>query len=111
MSREKGKKGENAGCIFLEKNGFEIVERNFFAKYGEIDIIALKNDVIHFVEVKSGEEFEPILNITPHKLQKLIKAIQIYLSKNRLMNDYCIDALIIKKGQCELIENITMSAL
>nr|QGT50341.1 UPF0102 protein [uncultured Helicobacter sp.] len=111
MSREKGKEGENLACLFLEQNGFEIIERNFFAKYGEIDIIATKDDVLHFVEVKSGENFEPIVNLTAQKLQKLIKATHIYLSKHRLANVYCIDALIVKKGQCELIENITMGAL
>ncbi len=66
-SRHKGAQAEDFACVFLRECGFEILERNFFARYGEIDIIALKDNVVHFIEVKSGESFEPIYNITPSK--------------------------------------------
>ena len=47
-----------------------MVERNFFSQFGEIDIIALKKGVLHFIEVKSGENFDPIYAITPSKLKR-----------------------------------------
>lgn len=108
MSRKKGNEGEDKACLFLEQHGFEIIERNFFSKYGEIDIIALKNKIIHFIEVKSGENFEPIYAITLKKIQKIQKSLQYYLLKNNPQSDYCIDAVIIKKDHIELIENITL---
>ncbi len=74
-SRHKGAQAEDFACVFLRECGFEILERNFFARYGEIDIIALKDNVVHFIEVKSGESFEPIYNITPSKIKKLTKEI------------------------------------
>lgn len=108
MSRQKGLEAENFACEFLLQNHFEIIERNFFARVGEIDIIAKRDGVIHFIEVKSGEKFEPIYNITLSKQRKLIEAIAYYISARSLTQAYCLDALIVKGGQCELIENITL---
>lgn len=51
--RRLGDIGENVACVFLEKNGFKIIERNYLRKWGEIDIVAKKGAMIHFVEVKS----------------------------------------------------------
>ncbi len=108
MSRKKGDLAEESACIFLRERGFEIIELNFHARYGEIDIIAFRDNVLHFIEVKSGKNFEPLLNITPLKLTKLTKAIGLYLSTHNITKAYCLDALIIKNGKCELIENITL---
>ncbi len=105
--KEKGLKAEEEACEFLKSLGFEIIERNFFSKFGEIDIIAFKKGVLHFVEVKSGENFDPIYAITPGKLQKIIQTIRCYLSQKDPNSDFCIDALIVKKGNFELLENIT----
>ena len=82
-SKEKGNRGEQAVCDFLRKNGYEILERNFTIRGGEIDIIARKNGVISFVEVKtrkagsltSGEEA-----ITKSKKQCIIKTAERYLN-------------------------------
>lgn len=113
MSRAKGKQAEDRACAFLSQNGFEILERNFFTRYGEIDIIAQKNGILHFIEVKSASigaksGFEPIYNITPSKIDKLISTIGFYLSAQNLTQEYCLDALIIKGEHIELIENITL---
>ncbi|WQW42804.1 YraN family protein [Helicobacter pylori] len=105
--RAKGLKAEEEACGFLKSLGFEMVERNFFSQFGEIDIIALKKGVLHFIEVKSGENFDPIYAITPSKLKKMIKTIRCYLSQKDLNSDFCIDALIVKNGKFELLENIT----
>jgi putative endonuclease len=52
-SREIGDIGEEAVARFLKQNGYEILERNFTVRGGEIDIIAQKNGRLAFVEVKS----------------------------------------------------------
>ncbi|GAA8352566.1 YraN family protein [Helicobacter pylori] len=105
--RAKGLKAEEEACGFLKTLGFEIMERNFFSQFGEIDIIALKKGVLHFIEVKSGENFDPIYAITPSKLKKMIKTIRCYFSQKGPNSDFCIDALIVKNGKLELLENIT----
>jgi putative endonuclease len=110
LSKIFGKKSEDRAVDFLQAKGFAIVERNFYAsKLGEIDIIAKNGDVLHFIEVKASRgSFEPIYNITPQKLQKVIKSAEYYLKKRKLDFDWCIDALIVKDDTIELIENITL---
>ncbi|ELI0034280.1 YraN family protein, partial [Campylobacter coli] len=43
--------GEDKACDFLKKQKFEILKRNFRSKFGEIDIIAKKDGILHFIEV------------------------------------------------------------
>lgn len=111
---KKGKKAEDYACLFLQKENYTILERNFNTRFGEIDIVAEKNKVLYFFEVKSGIGFEPIYNITPNKLQKLSKTIEIYLKEHRLNLPYCISALILSKNtqsedfNVHLVENITL---
>jgi putative endonuclease len=52
-NKEIGNKGEDLACQYLEQLGYEIMKRNHVDRVGEIDIIAYKDYVIHFVEVKS----------------------------------------------------------
>jgi putative endonuclease len=51
--RRIGNIGEDLAEMFLVKNGFKILERNYLKKWGELDVIAKKNNLIHFIEVKS----------------------------------------------------------
>ena len=109
MSRAKGNIAEGKACDFLESNGFSIVERNFYSRFGEIDVIASKDEVLHFIEVKSGLNFESaIQNITPKKLSRFTKTVDVYIKKNTLNVDYMIDALIVSHEGMELVENITL---
>ena len=109
MSRAKGNAAEDIACQFLLDNGFAIVERNFYSRFGEIDIIAIKDDVLHFVEVKSGLDYESaVLNITKSKLSKIIKTAYVYMKKSSLNLDFVLDALIVVGTSVEFIENITL---
>ncbi|KKQ27962.1 MAG: hypothetical protein US42_C0003G0019 [Candidatus Magasanikbacteria bacterium GW2011_GWC2_37_14] len=51
--RQFGDWGEEQVCSFLVRLGYQVVDRNFYAIGGEIDIIAQKNNVWSFVEVKT----------------------------------------------------------
>lgn len=109
MSRKIGDAAEENACVFLRTEGFRIVDRNVSSRFGEIDIIAMQNDVLHFIEVKSAPTFEQAAaNITQDKLRKIQMTAQSYLKKHRLELDFCIDAVIVYGGQCELLENITL---
>lgn len=87
-----------------------VVERNFSSRFGEIDIIATKDKVLHFVEVKSALDYElAIQNITKSKLSKLLKTGDVYLKKNGLHNmDYMYDAIIVTPLEIWHLENITI---
>lgn len=108
MSRKKGNIAEQKARDYLINSGFLIVTSNYYTPYGEIDIIALKDDVYHFVEVKSGSNFEPLLNVTTKKLDKIYKSVSLYLSKNNLDVVYCIDVITIKKDKIEFFGNVSM---
>lgn len=110
LSRSKGDIAEQMSCEFLISHGFKIIEQNFYAKkLGEIDIIALKNGVYHFCEVKSAQDFETaVLNITPSKLSKLKRSVEYYVQIKKLNVAYVLDALIVVDNEIEFLENITL---
>ena len=105
-----GDESESLATRFLEQEGFVILERNYFArKLGEIDIIAQKENVLHFIEVKSGKtDFDPIYNVTPAKLRKVINSSHYYMKSKKLDMAFSIDALIIRYDEVEFIENVTL---
>jgi len=105
-----GDESENLATRFLEQEGFIILERNYFArKLGEIDIIAQRDDVLRFIEVKSGKaDFDPVYNVTPAKLRKVINSAHYYMKTKNLNVAFSIDALIIRYDEVEFIENVTL---
>ncbi len=90
-----GRVGEDIAVKYLEHKGFEIIEQNYRKKYGEIDIIAMKGRIIHFIEVKSvsyenlddfsvnvsrvTDGHRPEDNIHYKKLKRLSNTLQVYL--------------------------------
>lgn len=76
-----GQYGENLAIRFLSKQGYRILERNFRAKYCEIDIIAQEEDVLVFVEVKtriSKDYGLPEEAVTSRKLRHLKRAAKYF---------------------------------
>jgi putative endonuclease len=109
MSKKLGDIAEQKASIYLEQNGYIIIDTNYYTRFGEIDIICTKNNTIHFIEVKSGIGFEPAQNITKSKVNKLIKSMDIYLQKRKITKmNYTLSAVIIKDEDITLIENITL---
>ena len=108
MSVVKGKLAEDRAIKYLQQERFIIIDRNFYTRFGEIDIVALRDNTVHFIEVKSGIGFDPVYNLTPQKLSKILKSIEIYLIRKNLQMDYMVDALIIRGEEIEMIENITI---
>lgn len=108
-TRDRGNIAEDRACEYLRNRGFRIIDRNVYNRFGEIDIIAIESDVFHFIEVKSAPTYEQAVNnISPSKLQKLLRTIHFYLQTKRIDTDYTVDAVIVAEGRVELIENITL---
>jgi putative endonuclease len=79
--------GEDFAAKLLENSGYRIIARNFATKQGEIDIIALKDGVMHFIEVKTrtGSQYGyPSDSVTKVKQDRIRKAAKSYLSNRRL---------------------------
>ena len=109
MSKAKGNIAEDKAVEFLLENGFFVVQRNYYSRFGEIDIIATKDEVLHFIEVKSGLDYESaIQNITPKKLSRVIKTAQAYMKKDSLDVDFVFDAVVVTPKNIEIVENITL---
>ena len=90
---ELGRRGENAAVAFLERRGFEIVERNWRCKVGEVDIIALEDSTLHLIEVKtrmSEEQGFPTESITSTKRKKYEVLAEVYLRSANIPADTCI---------------------
>jgi Holliday junction resolvase-like predicted endonuclease len=88
---EQGLKAEKAAANLLEQQNFEIINRNWKTKICEIDIIARKDDVIYFVEVKyragegQGTGFE---YIGPKKMRQIGFAARVWCQNNDWEGDY-----------------------
>ena len=108
MSRALGDIAEEKACDYLSVLGYQIIERNYTLRGGEIDIIALKDETLHFIEVKSGSSYDPIYNITPKKLQFVINTAQRFMQKKQLNMAFQVDGLSVHNGVCNLVENITL---
>lgn len=80
----KGKEGELFVAQYLQKNGYTIIAQNYRKRFGEIDLIAKKNDTIAFVEVKWRNN--PLIDsaelIGPSKQKKIISIAKEFLSKH-----------------------------
>jgi putative endonuclease len=93
MSRQqKGKEGEDLAASLLQKQGYEILQRNYRFDRGEIDIVAHEGGELVFVEVKSrhGDRFgSPEEAVTPAKEEQLKKVAEGYLLEHKLADQAC----------------------
>lgn len=84
-TREIGNRGEESAANYLQTHGFKILERNWKIKAGEIDIIAEREGVIHFVEVKYRKNHTQgggMAAITPAKLRHMERAARLWMQRN-----------------------------
>ncbi len=125
QSQKTGELGETIACMFLMKHGYEIVERNYTKKWGEIDIIAKKGDMTHLIEVKSKSvldvsyetkgDYRPEDNMHPWKVKRLIRTIETYLLERHVSSSWQFDLAVVlldnknKKARVELIKDIILS--
>lgn len=112
-TRSDGGIYEDKAQEYLVEHGYEIVARNFRTRLGEIDIIARKNGILVFVEVKGGKPFPPPqTRVTPSKIKKLTKAIHYFLSRKISADSYHtirLDVLVVLEPDYEIqhFEDIT----
>lgn len=88
-NKKLGKYGESRAIEYLQSLGYEILERNFFSRSGEIDIIAKDKSEYVFVEVKSRKSCiygYPIESINKKKKKHIIKSSEYFIYKNDLNN-------------------------
>ena len=93
-----GKNGEKLAEDFLVKKGYTILHRNWRHSHYEIDIVALINNIPHFVEVKtrSSNHFgQPEESVNKKKIRSLLQAADEFLFRNPEYNNFRLDILSI----------------
>lgn len=107
-----GKAGEDRAAKFLAQQGYRVLERNFRTPHGEIDLIALHEGTIVFVEVKTrtSDAFgAPELAVTPRKQRRMVKTALGYIKYKKLHQVPCrFDVVAISDAterEVELIQN------
>jgi putative endonuclease len=106
-TKDIGNLGERVAAEYLRRKGFTIVDRNVARKTGEIDVIAKKEGVLHFVEVKSvacsefpeeakeSASYDPADNLHPHKIQKVARTAEWYVAEKEWEGDWQVDGALV----------------
>lgn len=115
FNRKKGNEGEEIAAKFLTDKGFEILERNYFTKFGEIDLVVAKDNVLRFIEVKlkNGDFFgTPEEMIGANKLGKVQRMAEYYLMDKsevaKRYETYSIDAVCIVVAETGEVSRINL---
>ena len=89
IKNKSGVWGELFTARYLRDNGFKIISSNYSCRFGEIDIIAMKDDIIGFVEVKTraqDSESRPMEAVDEEKQNKMRMTADSFLSYSGLKN-------------------------
>ena len=113
--REIGNKAETAVAAFLKHRGYKILERNFTSRFGEIDIIAQKNEYLVFIEVKMRRSElygGGAAAVTKAKQERIRKTAMWYLMQKNIEPPVRFDVAVvhsdgtkIRKRDVEVLEN------
>lgn len=101
-THEFGSASEGRAVAYLKRKGFRILERNYRAPAGEIDIVALDGKTVVFIEVKArrGEGFGgPEAAVDDRKQRRISRAALAYLSAHRALDRLCrFDILSVREA-------------
>ena len=107
----KGSYGERLAAEFLKRQGYTVIEKNYLKNGGELDIVALKDEVVVFIEVKTRYSYvmgEPALAVDLFKQMKIIKGAEGFMSENkRFLNcSFRFDVIEVMPRKTEMINHI-----
>ena len=113
-SYSKGVLAEKAAAKQLKRAGYKIMEERYKTKYGEIDLIAQKGDLIAFIEVKAHQSSEASLYaVTPRSRRRIEQSALWFLSQNPEYSEYSMrfDVMVLKDGgrSVEHLDNAWMA--
>lgn len=109
-TRNIGGMNEEMAISYLVENNFQIVKQNYRCKVGEIDIIALKDNILRFIEVKYRKNDmygSPLEAVNQRKQNKIMKAASWFLNENKQFeNVQCsLDVIAITDNKIEYVFN------
>ena len=107
-NKKLGARGEKQACRYLQKSGYKILERNYKNPFGEIDIVAQKDDTIAFIEVKTrlNENYgTPSEAVDNKRRYKYVKGAEYYFYGREMDCTVRFDIIEILRGEINHIEN------
>ncbi len=121
---EIGKIGEDVAAEWLKRGGYDIIERNYLKKFGEIDIVARETGIIHFIEVKTvsyetttdlndavyHETYRPEENVHKDKIKRLKRVIEVWLFERKYKGKFQIDIVTVRLVTREKYARVKMIA-
>ena len=106
-NRILGEWGESEAEKYLNLKGYQIIDKNFYTPYGEIDIICRKGNNLIFVEVKTRRNTtfgNPEVSINQRKLEHMENSAKYYVQENEFSGTWQIDAISISKNNSSQVE-------
>ena len=106
-SKEIGNLGEKVAADYMKRHGFRVLDRNVARKTGEIDLIARKGSVLHFVEVKallrrefpdlerSNDDYDPADNLHEYKIRKVARTAEWYVAEQDWEGEWQVDGVLV----------------
>lgn len=94
--------GESMAARFLRKKGYEIAAANYRCRFGEIDLIAQKGDIVAFVEVKTRKNADfarPAEAVTPAKMKKIVSTALLWLQSHKCEKQPRFDVIEVYIGE------------
>ena len=107
-NKELGKWGEEQALKYLKRSGYKILKRNYKNPFGEVDIIAEKDDTVAFIEVKTrlSENYgAPSEAVNNRRRNKYIQAAKYYFYGKQIEKTVRFDIIEILRGEINHIEN------
>ena len=108
QNKRLGKTGENKAVRYLKGQGYSILERGYKNPFGEVDIIAAKQDIVAFVEVKTrlNENYgAPAEAVDKKRRDKYVQAAKYYFYGKQIDVTVRFDIIEILRGEINHIEN------
>ncbi len=105
---ETGQAGEQIAAEWLHANGFELLHRNWRRGRYELDLVARKFGVVHFVEVKTrkaGSLTSPEEALTASKFASLMKAAQAYVAEYGIQEELQFDLIAVQGDEIRYVPN------
>lgn len=108
MSKKKGNFGETAAVKYLKNKGLKVLEQNYTSRYGEVDVIALAQGCLVFIEVKmrNRKSLAPgRAAVGKVKQKRIVKTALMYISKINSDVNIRFDVVEIKESECHSNES------
>lgn len=109
LNQQFGQYGEDLAIQFCRQQKYKILKRNYRCRFGEIDIIAQQDNILHFIEVKNRtkDSIPGRYAVNKNKQRHIRQSAQNYLLENQLTNECMVsfDVVEITDGKLEFLEN------